>query len=105
MATTSEVSGARKAKTLKTARQLGKRVVHRKRAPQAQRSVARGSDELFGLKAETTLDLIGDVGRGLDFYLVERLREKMGISMKGMGELLQIKCRTLLRREEEGRVH
>src|SRR5437016_44145 len=94
MATTSEVSGARKAKTLKTARRLGKRVVHRKRAPQAQRSVARGSYEL-----------IGHVERGLNFNSVERLRQKMGIPMKAMAELLQIKSRTLLRRKEEGRLH
>src|SRR2546423_5364167 len=98
MATTSEVSGARKAKTLKTARQLGKRVVHRKRAPQAQRSVARGSHEVLGLKAETTLALIGHVGRGLDFNSVERPRQEMGISMKAMGQPLQINAKTPPRR-------
>src|SRR6059058_464086 len=105
MATTSEISGARKAKTLNTARRLGKRVVRRKRASQAQRSAARSSYELLGLKAETTLDLVEHVERGLNFNSVERLRQKMGIPMKAMAELLQIKSRTLLRRKAEGRLH
>src|SRR5205807_6846412 len=105
MATIPESSRTRKAKTRKAARRLGKRVVHRKRAPQAQRSVVRGSYELLGLKAETTLDLVGHVERGLNYNSVERLRQKMGIPMKAMAELLQIKSRTLLRRKEEGRLH
>ena len=105
MATTSEISGARRAKTLKTVRRLGKRVVRRKRASQAQRSAARSSYELLGLKAETTLDLVEHVERGLNFNSVERLRQKMGIPMKAMAEQLQIKFRTLLRRKAEGRLH
>ena len=105
MATIPESSRTRKAKTLKAARRLGKRVVHRKRASQAQSSVVRGSYELLGLKAETTLDLVGHVERGLNFNSVERLRQKMGIPMKAMADLLQIKSRTLLRRKAEGRLH
>ena len=50
-------------------------MVRRKRASQAQRSAARSSYELLGLKAETTLDLVEHVERGLNFNSVERLRE------------------------------
>ena len=76
-----KVSGARKAKTLNAARRLGKRVVQRKRASQAQRSAARGSYEVLELKAETTLDnLVAALQRESRNADAERLHSTAGRS-------------------------
>ena len=101
-----EIHGRRKATALKERRRLRKGAASGLRASQIQRStIRRPFENLLGLKAETALDLVGHVERGLSFNSVERLRQKMGIPMKAMAELLQIKSRTLLRRREEGRLH
>jgi putative toxin-antitoxin system antitoxin component (TIGR02293 family) len=103
MATTIGTQGTRKTKLPKASRRVGKRKISD--TTQTRRKAARGSYDLLGLKAASALDLIGHVERGLTFNSVEQLRQKMGIPMKAMAELLQIKSRTLLRRREEGRLH
>src|SRR5215207_10206123 len=60
---------------------------------------------LLGLDPMDTPRLVELVEEGLSFGELEHLRQNMGLSREEMAELVQIRPRTLDRRQKEGRLH
>ena len=69
-----------------------------------KRSSRHDYTKLIGVKVRNPVELIEHIEQGLEFAAVEALQKQMGLATKEMARLLDIKFRTLLRREEAGRV-
>ncbi|MDQ3817986.1 MAG: DUF2384 domain-containing protein [Acidobacteriota bacterium] len=68
----------------------------------------RGGDHLYvlllGMKKFETDELLKQVAKGFPFRVMERLGRNLGLSMKELADLAQIRLRTLHRRKGEGRL-
>jgi putative toxin-antitoxin system antitoxin component (TIGR02293 family) len=58
----------------------------------------------LGVKANNTLELIGEIEDGFSYQAFEELQEQLELSISELAELLQIPRRTLSRRKREGRL-
>jgi len=78
---------------------MGKRGAKKRSTPQVIPYASQ-----LGVKANTTLELIGEIEEGFSYQAFEELQEQLELSISELAELLQIPRRTLSRRKREGRL-
>lgn len=61
-------------------------------------------NELLGIKAENSLQLIRAINRGFSFHTLEKVKRKTGLPMESLAETIGISPRTLSRRKREKRL-
>lgn len=81
------------------------RQVEAKAVASAERGTTVSDAELLGIKAHDLSSLLGEVNAGFDFRSFTRLQKAMDLPKYELAELVQIKPRTLTRRQVEGKLH
>jgi putative toxin-antitoxin system antitoxin component (TIGR02293 family) len=76
----------------------------RRKALDSSKGAQHAYVTLLGLEPSDTIRLVQKVEKGLPFRVVERLRRNMALTLDELGELIQVRPRTLSRRKEEGRL-
>jgi putative toxin-antitoxin system antitoxin component (TIGR02293 family) len=58
-------------------------------------------NELLGIKADNSLQLVRAIGRGFSFHSLEKVKRKTGLPMESLAATIGISQRTLSRRKKE----